>query len=174
MVTLEEYESSIDKRLRQVTLCLLVRNDEALLAMKKRGFGEGKYNGVGGKRNDSESIVEAAIRETKEEIGVVLEAPKNVGSINFYFLDVGKEKDWNQNVIVFLADKWIGMPKESEEMKPEWFKINKLPYDRMWPADRHWMPSVFEGKYVTGSILFDRRGILRDFRIKAVSRERSF
>lgn len=33
----------------ETTLCLLKRNDEILLAMKKRGFGTGKYNGVGGK-----------------------------------------------------------------------------------------------------------------------------
>jgi len=33
----------------ETTLCLLRRNEEILLAMKKRGFGEGKYNGVGGK-----------------------------------------------------------------------------------------------------------------------------
>ena len=31
------------------TLCLLMRDNEILLAMKKRGFGVGKWNGVGGK-----------------------------------------------------------------------------------------------------------------------------
>ena len=39
----------MDKKLRQATICLLRKNDEVLLAMKKRGFGVGKWNGVGGK-----------------------------------------------------------------------------------------------------------------------------
>lgn len=33
----------------ETTLCLLKKENSILLAMKKRGFGAGKYNGVGGK-----------------------------------------------------------------------------------------------------------------------------
>ena len=33
----------------ETTLCLLKKENAILLAMKKRGFGAGKYNGVGGK-----------------------------------------------------------------------------------------------------------------------------
>ena len=54
----------------ETTLCLLRRNEEILLAMKKRGFGEGKYNGVGGKIEGTETPEAAMLRETKEEIGV--------------------------------------------------------------------------------------------------------
>ena len=38
------------------TLCFLVKDNQILLAMKKRGFGEGKWNGVGGKVNPGETI----------------------------------------------------------------------------------------------------------------------
>ena len=38
--------------------------------MKKRGFGEGKYNGFGGKIKDKETIEAAAIRELYEETEV--------------------------------------------------------------------------------------------------------
>ena len=40
---------------------------ELLLAMKKRGFGAGKWNGVGGKIDPAKgdkNIIEAAMRET--------------------------------------------------------------------------------------------------------------
>ena len=37
--------------------------------MKKRGFGAGKWNGFGGKVEPGETIVEAAVREVKEECG---------------------------------------------------------------------------------------------------------
>ncbi|HET8669978.1 MAG TPA: NUDIX domain-containing protein, partial [Candidatus Saccharimonadales bacterium] len=41
-----------------------------LLAMKKRGFGINKWNGVGGKVDEDETIEQAAIRECQEEITV--------------------------------------------------------------------------------------------------------
>jgi hypothetical protein len=42
---------------RQATLCLIIDKDKKriLLAMKKRGFGVGKYNGFGGKVKEDET-----------------------------------------------------------------------------------------------------------------------
>ena len=54
------------------TLIILKKDDEILLGLKKRGFGKGRLNGVGGKLEPGETIEEAAIRETEEEIGVNL------------------------------------------------------------------------------------------------------
>ena len=42
--------------------------ERILLAMKKRGFGAGKFNGFGGKVEARETILEAALREF-EEVG---------------------------------------------------------------------------------------------------------
>ena len=56
--------------MQEETLCFLTNNDKILLAMKKRGFGVGKWNGVGGKIKKEESIEQAVQRETKEEIMV--------------------------------------------------------------------------------------------------------
>ena len=67
----------------ETTLCLLRRNEEILLAMKKRGFGEGKYNGVGGKIEGTETPEAAMLRETKEEIGVTPIQYDNVGVVSF-------------------------------------------------------------------------------------------
>ncbi|MCP5842996.1 NUDIX domain-containing protein, partial [Klebsiella pneumoniae] len=52
------------------TLLFLRRDDELLLAMKKRGFGAGKWNGVGGKIEAGETIEDALVRECQEEINV--------------------------------------------------------------------------------------------------------
>ncbi len=125
--------------------------------MKKRGFGAGKWNGVGGKLDIGETIKEALVRETREEIRVQIE-PKDlhqVATINFSFQD---NSDWNQEVHVFFIEKWQGEPIETEEMAPKWYSINKVPYENMWIDDIHWLPQVLEGKKVNASFTFSTEG----------------
>ena len=80
---LVEYKKTIKKPLRQATLCFLIRGNEVLLARKKRGFAEGKINGVVGKVNDGEDVISAAKRETKEEIGVEVKSIEKVAELDF-------------------------------------------------------------------------------------------
>ena len=116
--------------------------------MKKRGFGEGLWNGVGGKVSSKESFEEAAKRETQEEIEVEPEDLEKVALLHFYFPDDLDKKDWNQDVHVFFATDWTGEPQESEEMKPHWFTVLKLPYNSMWDDDHLWFPRVLKGEKV--------------------------
>ena len=43
------------------TLVFMFKGDQILLAMKKRGMGEGKWNGPGGKLKTGEDPIEAAV-----------------------------------------------------------------------------------------------------------------
>lgn len=149
---LKEIKENIKSPLRQATLVFLKKDNELLLAMKKRGFGVGKWNGSGGKRIDGESIKEAAIREINEEIGVIINNPQHVATLNFFF---SEKQDWNQQVIVYLVKDWKGKPVESEEMKPQWFRTSELPYENMWEDDKFWLPLVLKGKHVQADFLFD-------------------
>ncbi len=46
-----------------LTLVYILKGDEILLGLKKRGFGTGKWNGFGGKvKLDEETILDGAIR----------------------------------------------------------------------------------------------------------------
>lgn len=137
------------------TLCFLIDGDNVLLAMKKRGFGAGKWNGYGGKVEAGESLIETAMRETQEEIGVKPKDLSYVGIINFYF---GKKYNKWWQVHIYLSKKWIGKPKKSEEMLPKWFAIKDIPYDEMWAADRRWIPEILAGHTITAEILFDETG----------------
>lgn len=131
------------KPIKQVTLCFLIKNDEILLAMKKRGFGQGKWNGLGGKLLEGETPREAAIRETEEEISVTPIDLEQVATINFLW----KEKpEWDQECHVYFATSWQGEPTEGEEMAPQWFKQTDLPFDEMWPDDPLWLPRVLVGE----------------------------
>lgn len=145
--------------MRPHTLCLLLReNKELLLAMKKRGFGVGKWNGVGGKVDrgkGDKNITEAAIRETKEEIGVEAKELERVAILSFYFPYIANQ-EWDQDVHVFLVKNWEGIPVESEEMLPQWFKIKDIPFEQMWDDDRFWLPEVLEGKKLKAQFVFKK------------------
>ena len=53
-----------------MTLYIITRDERVLLGMKKRGFGEGRWNGFGGKLHEGETCEEAALRELEEESGL--------------------------------------------------------------------------------------------------------
>jgi len=160
-----KFKKKIEQPLRQATLCFLIRDNEVLLAMKKRGFGKGRWNGVGGKPNSGENINQTALRETQEEIDVALKDIEVRAVLDFYF---SHNKEWSQQVIVYFAKKWEGMPRETEEMKPQWYKKDSLPFDDMWPDDKHWLPQVLGGSRVRAEFLFGENDTIMDFNVKKV------
>lgn len=128
-----------------------------MLAMKKRGFGEGKWNGVGGKVDTGESVEDAVRRECTEEIEV---SPKNIeymGRLHFY---IDSDPDFYHDCRIFQSTEWEGQPSETEEMRPKWFEVNKIPYDSMWPDDEIWMPILIEDKLFTGKVLLGHNSVI--------------
>lgn len=138
----------------ETTLCLLRKENQILLAMKKKGFGKGKYNGVGGKLEEGETPEEAMIRETEEEIKVTPTKFEKVGLIEFD--ELYKEEKVNLTFHLYFVYEWEGSPTETEEMSPKWFDIKEIPYDEMFPDDKHWLPLVLEGKKIKAYFDFDK------------------
>ena len=138
----------------ETTLLYLRKGDQILLARKKRGFAKDKYNGVGGKVENNETLEEAMVRESQEEISIIPIEYEKVGTIEYdeYY----KEKREQIIVHVFFSTKWNGDPKESDEMSPKWFNINNLPYEEMIGDDPYWLPKVLEGKKIEAFFKFDK------------------
>lgn len=137
----------------KTTLSLLKKDNKILLAMKKIGFGEGKYNGVGGKLEEGETPLAAMIRETEEEISVTPTEYEEVGVIEFDEFYKGKKEKVVMHV--YTVTKWDGELTESDETKPEWFDIENIPYDRMFPDDTYWLPYILDGKKIRAYFEFD-------------------
>jgi 8-oxo-dGTP pyrophosphatase MutT (NUDIX family) len=136
------------------TLLFLRSGDQLLLAMKKRGFGAGKWNGVGGKLEAGETLEEALVRECIEEVGVRPTAWTAVAELDFV-QDAETSEPWHMFVYAYIADAWDGEPSESEEMRPKWFHLEDIPYGDMWDDDEFWLPYVLDGKKIVGEFTFD-------------------
>jgi len=134
------------------TLCLLCQDRKILLGMKKRGFGKDRWNGFGGKVLPGEDLVQTAKREMSEECGVQAVKLERLGHLIFEYPA--------QNEIVethiFQVLDFSGEPRESEEMKPRWFKFAEIPYTQMWPDDRFWLPLFLAGKNFCGRFAFNK------------------
>lgn len=139
-----------------LTLCVIYQNHKILLGMKKRGFGAGRWNGFGGKVSDEETIEDAAEREVQEEAGIEVKDMDKVGIIDFEF----KGNPEILQVHIFRADDFSGEPTESEEMKPQWFQINEIPFDKMWPDDKYWLPLSLDGKKFKGKFLYGEKDVI--------------
>lgn len=150
------------------TLCFLVDDTRVLLAMKKRGFGVGKWNGTGGKGKNNENIQQTAIRETREEIEVTLKQLEEVATLTFHFAEEVDKFGKMERCVVFLSKRWEGEPSETEEMKPRWFEKSKLPFGNMWDDDPYWLPLVLTGKKVDGQFWFDRDFRMINHKIRVV------
>jgi len=135
-----------------------------LLGMKKRGFGKGRWNGFGGKVKEGESIEKAMKRELKEEVGIIPRSFEKKALFEFHF----KDKPEYLEVHVFYIPSFEGEPKETEEMRPQWFSQRELPFESMWPDDRHWLLLFLEGKTLRGRFSFGDGDILLDYTLKEV------
>ena len=142
-----------EKILKKAVLVGLVDGDYVFLARKRKRKdgevkpGEGRYNMYGGGPDPGESLVQAAIREAKEEstVDILAESLKKVAICVFH----NKKRNgtpWDCEVHVYLTTQWSGTPKATAEMgKPERFKRWALPIKKMMPADSVWVPDALLG-----------------------------
>ncbi|ETW08261.1 hypothetical protein H310_00892 [Aphanomyces invadans] len=144
-------------RVKQYTLAFLLRDHQGekqvLLGMKKRGFGEGKWNGFGGKVEPSDKTIEdAAAREMTEEASIEIHGKdmERMGTLVFTF----KDKPEVMQVHVFQTRAYSGSPAETDEMRPQWYGYDTIPYTSMWSDDSLWLPHLLKGHRITGQFDF--------------------
>jgi 8-oxo-dGTP diphosphatase len=143
------------------TLLFIVRDGRILLIRKKRGLGAGKINGPGGRIEPGETSLEAAVRETREELGIEALWPELRGELHFQFVD-----GYSLHCSVFVSMDFVGEPTETAEAVPLWTPLNAIPYREMWADDICWLPQVLSGEKVRGFFHFEREMLLA-YRVEA-------
>lgn len=136
-------------------LVFLTRGDQVLLIHKKTGLGAGKINGPGGKLEEGETALAAAIREVREELCLEVGHIEERGELHFDFVD-----GLRLHCAVFLGSEFSGIPTETREARPEWFRLDELPFDQMWPDDQYWLPGLLEGRCFRAWFRFDGEEML--------------
>lgn len=122
---------------KKFTLISVVKNEQILLGIKKRGFGIGRYTLLGGKVEEGETIEEGARREAFEESNLELKDLEQIATINFSWQN---KKNLDMEVHLFRADDFSGSLEENSEIKPQWFEIKNIPYKKMWEDNTYWLP----------------------------------
>lgn len=136
------------------TLCYVINKDKTLMLhriKKKNDVHEGKWNGLGGKFESGETPQECAIREVKEESGLLIKDPMMHGFITFPMFD-GK-KDWY--VFLFTAKEFSGELIDSHEGKLEWIDNKKLLELNLWEGDRIFIPWLLQEKFFSAKFIYN-------------------
>ena len=137
---------------------LLNDKQQILLGLKKRSFGEGKWNGFGGKNIPGETIIQTALRELSEE-ACVERKPEDIekaGVLHFFRI---AHPEWNQDVHVFRGI-YNGPFAETEEMRPQRRDTDSLPYVDMREDDCVRLPKLIAGERFDLNFSFDMEGNL--------------
>lgn len=112
-------------------VCVLLERDEKILLIRRAntGFADGLYTLPTGHVDGGESFVEAAARETKEEVDVSVE----LDDLELFHMSQHVYGPTNECITFFYkAGKWQGTPQNNEPDKcddVQWFAKDNLPED---------------------------------------------
>lgn len=140
------------KAVEEAVLCFIRdrKKNKVLLIHKKTGLGAGLINAPGGRIEPGETPMEAAVRETDEEVGLKVTDLQPVGNLYFQFTNGHSIRGY-----VFQTGNWSGTPVSTPEADPFWCSEKQIPYEKMWTDDSWWLPHLLEGRPFSGRFIFD-------------------
>ena len=116
-----------------VTLISLINHENYILISNRKN--KVQFNGFwefpGGKVEKGEGLVEAILREAKEELGLLL----NSSCVSPLTFSVDKTEKQEILLLLFVCRKWIGQPKAMEGQELKWIKPMDLSQYKMPPAN---------------------------------------
>ena len=138
------------------TVCFIWRNDKVLLQERPPGrVWAGRLNGPGGKVAAGETPGAAIVREVAEETRLHIADPLCHGVLELVF---GVPERSRLAVFLFSCERFTGRARGGREGKLRWYPDDRLPFDRLWPDMRYWLPTVLDGGTVNGVCAFDKDG----------------
>lgn len=127
---------------------VLRRGDEVLLLLRANtGYMDGYWAVPAGHVEKDESVLEAAVREAREEAGVEID-PADLVPVTAMHRTGGNGDPIDERVdFFFTASKWAGEPRLMEPEKADgldWFALDKLP-DPVVPHEARVLAALSDG-----------------------------
>ena len=104
----------------ELTVLCLIHNEDSYLLQDRVKKDWNGYTLPGGHIEPGESIVDAVVREMKEETGLTIKAPRLCG-VKQFPIEGGR-----YIVFLFETDQFEGKVVDSDEGKMHWVKISEL------------------------------------------------
>lgn len=131
-----------DFRGRKTSLCYLERDGKYLIlhrTKKEHDENQDKWIGVGGKFEPGESPDECALREVREETGLLMTDFRRRGLIIFVS-DV-----WGiEYMYLYTATEWSGQLTECDEGELVWLDKKELLTKKLWEGDKLFLKALDE------------------------------
>lgn len=127
------------KTLINTSLCYIEKDNSYLMlhrTKKEHDYNKDKWIGIGGKFENGEAPEDCAVREIREETGLVVE-PADLEYCGIVtFVDVSEAEAYTEFMHIFRARKFSGELKiDCDEGELEWVPLSKLKELPHWQAD---------------------------------------
>lgn len=120
-----------------------------LLAFHKTGDMQGYYTGFLDELLEDEEPMNGARRITMEQCGLTVEQTELRAVFRFSAQDYPGADEYE-----YYTSSYGGELSESENVRPQWFGLEQIPYQQMPADDALWYPSFLAGKLQRGSFHF--------------------
>lgn len=121
---------------------------------------KGRWTGLGGKLNPGETPEECALREVKEECGLILKKPILKGILTFPASDI-LDEDWY--VFVFVATEFDGKLIDSDEGNLKWVDDSELLNLHLWDGDKIFLQWLDQEGFFSAKFIYEK-GELKDYK----------
>ena len=117
---------------------IVVKDGKILTGIRRTDKGYGQLCGAGGTIEDGETALEGAVRETREEFGII---PKDL-----IFIGRGEASDGHNNSYLFLCTDFYGEPKtdDMEMDRPVWRTLKEIQAIPCYPAFKNGVDKLIE------------------------------
>ena len=168
------YETGSQKIIPAVLLYAFYQGEVLMLCGRSKDGLPGKWNGLGGKLEQGESMLDAAVREFQEEASCQTTADQWhwMGQLYFPNFKSQKNEDWWVNVyLIDLSLEQKNSIPVNDDSQPEGALHFMSPEQAMnldlWEGDLHFLPLVFKRTPFEGTFFY-QNGRCEQFTVKEI------
>lgn len=141
------------------TTVVYLKKDNSYLLLyrnkKKNDINKNKWIGVGGRKEEYETIDECAIRETKEETGLDIHSLKCAGEVLFI------DDETKMMMYVYEVTDFSGTLIDCNEGELRWIPIKDIYNYPMWEGDKAFLPKLINHeKYFKMKLVYSNGELL--------------